>query len=905
MRAQRVLRLLPVLLGLVGCGGGQHASSPTTPSSLASGLARFDVDVRTGKVTITQPAGRALYEGAAVTFASTDLLIVNGDAGQRLIRVRATNKSGHAWPASPVKLIVSNLENSDRKDVRMRVRVRTRAGNGSSSESDGHGKDASFDTPAGVSMGDGPNATDLFVSDLNGPTIRRILPDDMVATLAGAAGIVGSADGTGSSASFSGPCHLCTDGSGTIFVADEYGHKIRRITDLGQVTTIAGAGAAAEQDGPGSSALFANPSGICVSRDGNRIYVCDRMGQTIRRITYTGAGPRDKSASYYVETIAGLALASGFVDGPGSTARFSSPRDLTLLERTGQPDILLVADMSNYAIRRIDAADGSAAVVTTIAGGNGAGAADGPGSAASFTTLSGICAGWVEGQPGLFALVTDAFTLRALTQVSESEPTQAGNYLVTTLAGSTSSGYADGDGYTARFSQLYDVTMLRTQATATTAYLADAINCRIREVVVPTDVLHIGGAAGSPSETVSWINWDARENPQGDCSKVMEPKENAYEAELQFYVPHGVSGFSFYVCIETDSNLVNLPAGGACALTTLAGNGTPGSSDGPGQVARLDTPVGVAAIPARLAGNFLTMSGQPIRAVFTDRHRVCYIDRGGNVGTLAGFAGSGSSDGTAGTTSFNGPSGIAVAPDGSLLIADTNNHRIRRVWPNGVVATVAGSTEGSSDGSGQVATFSAPTGVAVSMGGVVLVADTGNHTIRRILLRPGADPRKPSSYAVTTVAGSPGASGYVDATGSAARFSSPHQIVMDELGVAYVADRGNNRIRRLVDSTATTMSVTTASPALTSPTGLARDRAGHTYVAESTLHAISRITQDVTRHQLIAGLGFSDGHQGTMNAPMHLAMEEGGTILIADSGNHAIRTLQRVIDNSINAWERR
>ncbi|NLI00213.1 MAG: hypothetical protein GX446_12075 [Chthonomonadales bacterium] len=895
MNSKSVLALLAFALILPGCGGGGRQAT-SSGTSQATGRARFDVDVRTGKVTVTQPSGRAVYEGGSVVFSSSDLIVTPGDSGQRVIRVTAQDKSGQPWGSYPVRLVVSDLRDSDDSDVRIRVRVRTRAGSGSPGDSDGSGSAAAFRYPAGLALGQGAHSGTLCIGDLNGPTIRAMQLDGMVSTLAGSPGVSGRTDGTGSGAAFMGPHGVATDASGNVYVADDYGFQIRRITPLGQVTTIAGTGAYGVQDGNGSVAKFAYPSGVAVSSDGDRIYVCERTGHTIRRIAYLGSGPRDRASSYEVTTIAGTAFTAGYADGTGTAALFSDPYGLALVEGAGT-DLLLVADSGNGRVRRIDTPQPGLARVSTIAGTGSSGLVDGPGSAARFVFPDAVCASW-SATSGLFALVADGNALRAVVWRGGSEPTQAGNYQVTTIAGDTAQGFSDGDGYTARFWGLSGIAMVSTGGNATTAYVSDANNFCIREVSIPSGELHHGGTAGTGSDTVRLITYDDEVPNQNAWRRTMTRGQTGYETYLQFYVPHTASGFSFYASIETDSEIVNLPARDACTLTTLAGNGVAGGNDGPGKMARLASPSGVAAVPARLAGAYYATSGGAVRAVFTDAHRIRAIDQAGRVTTLAGSAVPGFADGMAGAAAFSTPVGIALASDGSLIVADSGNHRIRRVWPNGLVATIAGSSQGASDGTGATALFNTPMGVEVTDGGVIYVADSLNHAVRRLTLRAGADPRSPAAYTVTTVAGSLGVSGFVDGAGSVARFNQPVHMASAPDGALYVADSNNGRIRVLQDVGAQMMSVSTLGVALNGPVGVDLDAAGNIYVSEQTSSVISRINRGLVRHELMGSLGsgFVDGMAGRLSSPGMISFKEGGSLLVADTGNHALRALQRVIE---------
>jgi hypothetical protein len=165
------------------------------------------------------------------------------------------------------------------------------------------------------------------------------------------------------------------------------------------------------------------------------------------------------------------------------------------------------------------------------------------------------------------------------------------------------------------------------------------------------------------------------------------------------------------------------------------------------------------------------------------------------VSTLAGQAGvSGGADGTGTGAQFFGPQGLRIDASGNVFVADTNNHTIRKVVPStGVVTTVAGlaGNSGSADGTGSAARFNFPSGVAVDAQGNLYIADTDNHTIRAIA----------SSGAVSTLAGLAGNSGGADGTGSGARFNSPSDLAVDSSGNIYVADTDNFTIRKIVSST--------------------------------------------------------------------------------------------------------
>ncbi|MEI8291458.1 MAG: hypothetical protein WCH99_18465 [Verrucomicrobiota bacterium] len=275
------------------------------------------------------------------------------------------------------------------------------------------------------------------------------------------------------------------------------------------------------------------------------------------------------------------------------------------------------------------------------------------------------------------------------------------------------------------------------------------------------------------------------------------------------------------------------PAGMVSTLAGLAGSS--GSADGTGSNARFNMPIGVAA---DTNGNVYVgeYGNSTIRK----------ITPGGVVSTLAGSAGNtGSVDGTGGAARFKNPNGVAVDNSGYVYVADYGNYTIRKITPGGAVSTVAGSagSRGTADGVGAVARFFYPAGIAVNNAGILYVADTSNHTIRKIA----------SDGTVTTLAGFPGSGGAADGTGNVARFSSPDEVAVDSSGNVYVADSGNSIIRKVT------------------PAGVASTMAG-----------------------LSGHYGTNDGNGSTVRFqfPHGVAVAGAGNIFVADTGNSTIRATQ-------------
>jgi hypothetical protein len=242
-----------------------------------------------------------------------------------------------------------------------------------------------------------------------------------------------------------------------------------------------------------------------------------------------------------------------------------------------------------------------------------------------------------------------------------------------------------------------------------------------------------------------------------------------------FNTPWGVAGLSNgnVVVTDTGNSTIRLITPTA-VVTTLAGS-TSGTADGTGAAAQFSTPVGVAELPN---GNIVVSE--------TGSHRIRLVTPGGVVTTLAGST-AGFLDGTGTGAQFNNPYAVAVLPNGNIVVADASNHRIRLItMPGGVVTTLAGSGgTGSTDATGTSASFNLPAGVAVLPNGDVIVADNNNHRIRRITVPGGV---------VTTLAGS--SSGFSDnPIGTSAQFSNPYGVTVLPNGNIVVADLSNTRIR--------------------------------------------------------------------------------------------------------------
>jgi len=268
--------------------------------------------------------------------------------------------------------------------------------------------------------------------------------------------------------------------------------------------------------------------------------------------------------------------------------------------------------------------------------------------------------------------------------------------------------------------------------------------------------------------------------------------------------------------------------------------------------------------------------------------------------TLAGPAESAASyDGTNSAARFGYPYQIAEDSAGNFYVADNGDDTIRKISPTGTVTTLAGlsRTPGTNDGTGALARFNQPDGIAVDKNGTVYVADTGNHAIRKIT---------PAGM-VTTLAGLPGTSGSLNATGTAARFNTPGGVAVDSNTNVYVADSGNSMIRKItpagVVSTlagladiAGTNNGTGTGARFNAPFGVAVDKGGNVYVADTYNDTIRKITSAGVVTTLAGSPGLAGTNNGTgsaarFNTPDALGVGPNTNLYVGDTYNHTIRMI--------------
>ena len=554
---------------------------------------------------------------------------------------------------------------------------------------------------------------------------------------------------------------------------------------------------------------------------------------------------------YSLSLIAGSVGGQGAADGTCASARFYLPTGIA----TDEAGNVYVGDVKNRTIRKIT----SAGVVTTLAGTVGvagsAESADGVGTAAKFTSPNAIVA---DAAGNLY--VADSSAVRKIT------PDGA----VSTLAGTVGVvGSADGFGALAQFGLLIGITLDRSG----NLYVVDGGS--IRKITPAGLVSTLAGSTELPFPGTSIDGIGSAARFYAPRAIVADTSDNLYVTDL--YTVRKIT-----------------PAG---MVSTLAGSTEDRflrtSIDGIGSAARF----------LRLGGITIGNNGN---LFVTDNNSIRMLTPNGAVTTVAGIgATAGSADGAATSSLFDLPLGIAADTLGNLYVADSNNNTVRKISETGVVTTLAGTALvlGNVDGAGATARFSNPSGIAADLAGNLYVADSWNYTIRRIT----------PQGVVSTIAGTAGVNGTADGIGAAANFNAPAGVAVDSNGNVFVVDRGNLSIRKITPGgIVTTIAGTARAPGsvdgvgtvaqFTVPIDIAVDSAGNLYITDNSIRfqspvaTIRKITPGGTVSTFAARAGIFGSADGTGPTaqffyPNGIAVDTQGTVYVADAANYTIRMI--------------
>ncbi|HTB12228.1 MAG TPA: hypothetical protein VK752_11680 [Bryobacteraceae bacterium] len=541
--------------------------------------------------------------------------------------------------------------------------------------------------------------------------------------------------------------------------------------------------------------------------------------------------------------------------GPAASAQVSDPQGVAV-DSSGN---LYIADATNHRIRKV-----SSGTITTIAG-NGTAGFTGDNGPATSAELNGPIGIAVDSSGNLYIADSGNNRVRKVT-----------NGTITTIAGNGTAGFTgDNSGNGATNAELNDPVGVAVDSSGN-VYVADYANNRIRKI--SNGVITTVAGNGTTGFT--------GDNGQASTAGVYEPRGVAVDSAGNVYIADSHNYRVRKVTVSTG------------VISTVAGNGTPGYSgdNGPATTAQLRYPVSVSLDSA---GNLYIadLGASVIRKVSS-----------GTITTLAGTGSAGFAGDTGPATSalLDQPNGITLDSAGNLYIADYLNARIREI-SSGVITTVAGDSIlgfAGDNGAALSAELDDPVGAAVDSSGNVYITDEANNRIRKV-----------SSGVITTVVGT-GKAGYVDnVAATSGELNDPLGIAVDSSGNLYIADRSNNRVRKVSGGIITTVAGTgtqgsggdngpATSANLNLPAAVAVDSSGNLYISEAGGNRIRKVSNGTIT--TIAGTGKA-GYSGDngpatsaqLNDPIGIALDSAGNIYVADHTNYVIRKISNGVITTI------
>jgi sugar lactone lactonase YvrE len=672
--------------------------------------------------------------------------------------------------------------------------------------------------------------------------------------------------------------------------------------------TVAGGG----PDGvPGGQASFSQTGAVTVGPDGT-VYFTARGTHRVFAMNTSGE----------VRPVAGSGV-KGFTGdgGPALTASLNDPFGVAV-DAAGN---LYISDAENHRIRRVDAATGN---ISTIAG-TGSGRYTGDGGQAAAATLYRPYGLAFDVNGNLFVADSTNNVIRRI----------APDGVITTVAGNNRGAYA-GDGGPATSASLNSPYGIAFDS-AGAMYIADRSNHRIRKVAPDGTIstyLGVGSSSfrgdGGPAAQAgisepyavavdSAGNLYVADNgnrrirkaaPNGGTVSTiagngnLSPVADGGPANATPTTAHGVAVDSVgnvYIADGQNNRLRKVDAS-TQRISTAAGNGQPAYSGDAGDATRavLNGPTGLAT------------DGKSLFIADTENHRIRKLDL--ETGKISLYAGTGEGNfsgdnGPATAARLNRPIGLSLDPQGNLYFADYRNHRIRKITPSGVITTVAGSGSGGTGADNVPATQSAlydPIDVAADASGNFYIADRYNYKIRKVS----------ANGTIETIAGT-GSGSTTPADGSAAkesRIGYPMSVAVDASGNVFFSDNSNRRVMRITDGKLYVAAGgggsqsnigdggAATSAYLGSPQLLALDNAGSLLIADSFGHRVRRRNSDGTMSS-VAGTGTAgftgDGPAATekqLNAPSGVAFVAPCTVYVADTANNRIRLVRPLLSYNIN-----
>ncbi len=527
------------------------------------------------------------------------------------------------------------------------------------------------------------------------------------------------------------PQGLALDNAGNLYVADTNHNQIRKISPLGITTTAAGNGTAgaAGDGGLATAAQLNAPSAIAIDSS-NNLYICDRGNNKIRMVSPPGL----------IATVAGTGV-PGFSgdNGPATSATLNQPSGIAL-DSSGA---LYVTDTLNYRVRKLQ----PGGTIATFAGTGTVGYSGdgGPATAAGFLSLNGIA---IDKSNNIYIVEANRIRLIAANQLN-----------IVTFAGSGAYG-STGDGGAATSASFQNLSALAVNSLGI-PFLADASAFRIRKVVA--GIVSTVAGNGSPDFNANGL---AAVNASlfQPSSLIPDNAGNLYFADL------GSSGI----------RSVTLTGG---LLSMAVGTGYAGSTP---DASSITQPVAAATTFTRDSnGTFYFVEGSRIRKTSGGVYTTI-----ANTSNTVGNSGDG---GLAIAAQFSSQiSGLAVASNGDLYIADTSNNRVRRIdAQTGIVTAIAGTGAANSTGDGGLATsatLNGPRSLSLDGAGNLFIAEPQGNRIRKIVL---------ATNLISTAAGN-GSTAFANGVAATATgLSSPNAVFADQSSNLFIADTNHLRVRRV------------------------------------------------------------------------------------------------------------
>ncbi|MBL8204070.1 MAG: hypothetical protein JNM09_07560 [Blastocatellia bacterium] len=729
----------------------------------------------------------------------------------------------------------------------------------------------------------------------------------------------GGDGGPASQARTNSPYGMCTDKSGNIYIADTGNNRIRKISTDGIINTIAGTGTQgfSGDGGPATQAQLAGPQQITADEQGN-IYVVDN--RRIRRVGTNGiissvaGGGLDGVGNGGLAIQAGLEYVSGVAINKGG-------------------DLFIIDD---NRIRKVTADTG---IINAYAGGTGFGYGGdgGPVKDAVFTLIKGIgfddlgnlyitenarirkvdTQGIISTFAGNGSFGNPVDNVPAITSsVVPSGPIVAdslGNIYFTENRGT-------GENYLRRIDPQGIIKTIAFGIVGTQAVAVDnAGNVYSLTVALfkaspsSQDKIAPQIAITSPTTNSSYTTTNASLNLSGTAS------DNGKVIEIRWKNDRGGSGFIAGASNWSVPDLKLLPGPNTLTVTAWDDAGNESSAN---LLVTYNVPNTFTFVAGARSAGFNLESGSAVASqlylpetvtldsagnlYIADKgnHRIRKVTRSGFISTVAGSGQLGSSGdgGLAINAAMNQPNGVAVDSAGNLYIADTNNHRIRKVTAAGLITTIAGTGIDGYSGDGSAATqaqLDTPVGIILDGAGNLLIADAGNHRVRKLNL---------SSGLITTIAGNGYGSGGDGGQATQAQLNFPTSVALDSAGNLYISDTSNHQVRKVSPAGIITRFAGTgtagfsgdggAAPSaqFTAPGGVTADAAGIIYITDQGNHRVRKVAIDGTI-TTVAGNGTTTSPtsdeggvaaNASLNAPAGVVVDSAGNLFIADTYNHRV-----------------